>query len=71
MHKPAFQLKHPIPGFAIYLDPFAEAEQCPESPITKRRMQFDQMLNAPGQDFVEPRRYLRDYRTRRCPNASI
>jgi hypothetical protein len=53
--KPTFDFKYAIYRFAIYPKPFAEAEQWPELPITKRRMQFDQMLNALQQHFVQSR----------------
>jgi hypothetical protein len=66
--KPTFDFKYEIYRFAIYPKPFAEAEQCPELPITKRRMQFDQMLNALQQHFVESRWDLA-YRARPQPGA--
>jgi hypothetical protein len=65
---PTFDFKYAIYRFAIYPKPFAEAEQCPELPITKRRMQFDQMLNALQQHFVESRWDLA-YRARPQPGA--
>jgi hypothetical protein len=48
MNKPTFQLRYAIYRFAIYSNPFAKAQQRPQPPITKRRMPFNQALNAPG-----------------------
>ena len=69
MHEPPFQLKYAINRLAIYSDPFAKAEQCPQPPITKRRIRFDQTLKATGQDFIEPSRLAGNYRARPQPGT--
>jgi hypothetical protein len=64
MHEPTLQLKYAIYYFAIYPEPCTEAQQCPQPPIAKRRMLFDQAPKALDQNFVQPRRDPRAYRAR-------
>jgi hypothetical protein len=67
MNEPTLKFKYAVYRLAIDPEPFAEAQQRPEPPITESRMEFNQPSNAFGQHFIEPRRCLLHDRARPQP----